>query len=157
MELTRLIWMFSTAIVLHNAEEAIWLPAWMQRNVPRLAVDSRRFRQATTALSLLACGLSWMAWKSGPRSFWTEMLTGAALVALVNIFVPHILLSLLTRRWMPGTVTGVVICLPALSILLVSAWSKHAVALFPSLACAAGLAVTLFPALGRLLRPKCGA
>jgi hypothetical protein len=85
------------------------------------------------------------------------MLTGAALVALVNVFVPHILLSLLTRRWMPGTVTGVAICLPALSILLVSAWSKHAVARFPSLACAAGLAVTLFPALGRLLRPKCGA
>ena len=149
----KLIWLFPIALALHNSEEALWLPGWMQRRGGRFsAIDPRVFRWATTVLSLLACLLAWLSWKTGPQTFWTDLLVGAAIVALCNVFVPHVALSLLTKEWMPGTATGVVVCLPALGFLVFTAWREHLANPWHCLACAAGVGILLAAMLGALFR-----
>ncbi len=148
----KLIWVFPLVLALHNAEEAFWLPTWSQRfSRLRFSIEPRRFRVALVLITLLAVLLCWMSLRDGPHSFWVYLLVGASFVTWANVFVPHLAVTLVTRRLMPGTLTGVVLVLPSLTYLLVAAFRDRVVAPLPSLVTAGGLGIVLLCLLRSLL------
>ena len=110
MSFGNLQWLFPIVVTLHNAEEAIWFPDWTKRagrwHAP---VAPGVFRFAVAVFTVLAFGVTWLSAISG--------MVGV----LANVLIPHVAVSVVTRRYMPGVATGVALNLPTLSLLVVLA------------------------------------
>lgn len=110
MSFATLVILFVVAISLHNLEEAIWLPRWSQQagrwHAPLLECE---FRLAVLALTLLAAAVAALALMQGPQSLGAYILSGYALAMGLNVFIPHVLAIIIMRRYMPGTVTAVLL------------------------------------------------
>jgi hypothetical protein len=151
MNFQNLLWLFPVAITLHNAEEAIWFPAWSQRpgrwHAP---VAPGVFRFAVAVLTILAYLIAWQSAVSGKQSVWTYLAFGSMVATLANALIPHIAVSLATRSYMPGTVTAAVLNLPALSLLVTLALGEGYVSGWKAVAYSLGvpgIALLSIPAL----------
>jgi hypothetical protein len=115
-----LAWVFVAAVVCHNLEEAVFLPAW-SRSAGRWhsAVGEVEFRFAVTILTLLAAGCAVLAVKRNEIGVY--LLCGYALAMALNVFFPHVAATIVLKRYMPGTATGVLINLPVCVLLLIAA------------------------------------
>jgi hypothetical protein len=107
-------WLFTVAVAAHNAEEAIWLPAWSKT---ASKWHPPEFRFATVVLTLLANLAAALAGR-GKGSAGAYLAAGYALAMLLNVLFPHLLATLALRRTMPGTVTAVLLIMPASAALL---------------------------------------
>ena len=112
-------WIFAVAITLHNLEEAVWLPKWSQ-SAGRWhnPVGEREFRFAVSVLTLLAYVGAYLAATDSRESVGAYFMAGYAFTMLMNVFIPHLLATLLMRRYAPGTVTAVLMNLPISMLLL---------------------------------------
>ena len=126
--------MFPVAVLLHNLEEAIWLPAW-SRNAGKWhrPISSSAFRFAVAVLTILAVVVTVWAVLAGPQSVGAYLLVSYALVMLLNVVMPHILAAIALKRYMPGLVTAIVFNLPVTILLLRSSLIQGYVS-FPVLA-----------------------
>jgi hypothetical protein len=158
MSFQNLLWFFPIVVTLHNAEEAIWFPEWTKR-VRRwpVPVEPGVFRFAVAVLTILVFAVTLLSARSGKQTVWTYLVFGSMVATLVNALVPHIALTLVMRRYMPGVATAVALNLPVLTLLIVLAIREGYVSGFKaagySIAVAAVLVVsisTLFK-LGRAL------
>ena len=114
-----LSWLFVLAVALHNAEEAIWLPAWSATAGRwHSGIGRTEFRFAATVLTMLAAGASALANLQGKESLGAYLLCGYALAMLLNVAFPHVLATLIMRRYAPGTATAVLFNLPVTVALL---------------------------------------
>lgn len=122
MDFTHWQWLFPLAVTLHNLEEGIWLPSW-SRSAGRWqrAVHPGAFRFAVAVLTLLALLVTWWSVEAGAESVGVYLLAGYAAAMLVNVAVPHLIASLVLRRYMPGLGTALLLNLPVTVGLLVSA------------------------------------
>jgi hypothetical protein len=115
-------WLFPIVVTLHNAEEAIWFPDWTKRagrwHAP---VAPGVFRFAIAIFTVLAFGVTWLSVISGKQTVWTYLTFGYMVGVLANVLIPHVAVSVITRRCMPGVATGVALNLPTLSLLVVLA------------------------------------
>jgi uncharacterized protein with HXXEE motif len=112
-------WLFAAAVALHNLEEAVWLPAWSNQAVGWLRpVGVGEFRFAVVVLSILAFAAALLATVQGQESFGAYLLAGYALAMLLNVAFPHLLATIVMRRYMPGTGTALVLNLPVSATLL---------------------------------------
>lgn len=120
MELTAIGWLFTCGVLAHNAEEALHLPAW-SRHAGRFhrPVAAPVFRCAVIFLSLLFVLVTAAASVTAPAGLAAYLMAGYALAMVLNVFVPHLLATALTRTYMPGTATALVFNLP-LGILYLS-------------------------------------
>lgn len=112
-----LAWIFAGAVTLHNIEEAILLPKW-SRTAGRwhIAVGDTEFRFAVVTLTALAYACAWSAGSGGAIGAYA--ISGYALAMLLNVFIPHIAATLILRRYVPGTATGLLLILPVSTLLL---------------------------------------
>lgn len=113
MEFDLMAWLFVLAVAAHNLEEAIWLPAWSKtagRWHP--GVGKTEFRFAVFVLTALAAVAAWLATVRGKGSFGAYLVAGYALAMLLNVIFPHLLATVVLRRYMPGTPTAVLFILP---------------------------------------------
>jgi Protein of unknown function with HXXEE motif len=116
---------FVIAVVLHNSEEAAFLPAWSAhagRWHPK--VEPAEFRFAVGVLTVLLAGLAVLAFGAGPRSAVAYVFFGYVFAMAANAVVPHALASVVLGKYMPGTATGVLLNLPLGAALLVRAVSE---------------------------------
>jgi hypothetical protein len=120
-----LAWFFVAAIAAHNAEEAIWLPGW-SRTAGKWhhAVGSSELRFALAVLTALAAVAAVLANLQGKQSLGAYLLCGYALAMLLNVAVPHVLATMVMRRYAPGTATAVLINLPVTATLLRTALAE---------------------------------
>jgi hypothetical protein len=111
--------LFALAITLHNIEEAILLPAWSKMAGKwHHPVGAREFRFAVIVLTVLAYVAAGLAMVYGKESMGTYLLTGYALAMLLNVFFPHVIATLVMRRYAPGTLTALLLNLPVSLLLL---------------------------------------
>jgi len=115
----QLFFWFPVAITLHNLEEAVLLPKWSQ-NAGRWhpPVEKIPFRFAVLILTLLAYVFTYVGFMGGKQSVGVYLLSGYALVMLVNVFFPHLLAAIRLGQYVPGLATGLVLNLPVCSVLL---------------------------------------
>jgi Protein of unknown function with HXXEE motif len=119
MKFGNLQWLFPIVVTLHNAEEAIWFPDWTNRagrwHAP---VTPGVFRFAVAVFTVLAFGVTWLSATSGKQTVWTYLTFGYMVAVLANVLIPHLVVSVVMRRYMPGLATGVALNLPTLSLLV---------------------------------------
>ena len=118
MRVESTLWLFPALVTLHNMEESIWLPSWMQRTRSwRTPIAAPAFRFGAIVLTAAAFFLAWMSIRSGRQSFWIYLLFGSMIAMLGNALVPHLALSLARRESMPGLATGLfnLLVLPVLA------------------------------------------
>lgn len=107
-------WVFALAVSLHNLEEAHYLPTWSNGGSRwQRPVGVREFRFAVIILTLWLYALNVWADRSGAGSLPVYLLAGYAFAMLLNVFVPHVVMTVLLRRYMPGLATGFLCILPA--------------------------------------------
>ncbi|WP_269630693.1 HXXEE domain-containing protein [Pelomonas sp. BJYL3] len=98
---------FTAAVLVHNAEEAWLLPRWSRAQSWYRPVGDGEFRWAVLLLSLLLLGLTGLQLAWGSRFAELSAVFSAYVIAmLVNALLPHLALSLLQRRYMPGTASA---------------------------------------------------
>lgn len=119
MDFVLLSWLFALAVTLHNIEEAILLPAWSQTAGRwQHPVGAREFRFAVIVLSAAAYGAAYFAMVGGRESVGAYIVVGAALAMLLNVAFPHLLATLVLRRYAPGTGTALLLNLLVTVLLL---------------------------------------
>ncbi|MGA3008688.1 MAG: HXXEE domain-containing protein [Terracidiphilus sp.] len=153
MSFGNLQWLFPIVVALHNAEEAIWLPAWSKRTGSMFArVEPCVFRFAVTVLTVLAFAITWLSAESGKQTVWTYLVFGSMVVTMANVLIPHIAISIVRRSYMPGVATAVILNLPVLSLLVVMALREEYVSGWKAAAYSVGVAGLLLASIPALFK-----
>lgn len=154
MSFQALEWLFPVVVALHNAEEALWLPAWsMRAGRWHRPVAPGVFRFAAAVLALLAFVVTGLSISTGRETLWTYLVFGSMAVMLANVLIPHLAATVVTRSYMPGLATGVALNLPVLSLLMALAVRQGYVSGWKAAASCVGVAILLvlfLPALFKL-------
>jgi hypothetical protein len=160
MSLTAIGWLFTLGVLAHNTEEALHLPAWSAHAGRWHArVGAAEFRFAVAAFSVLLVIVAAAASLAGAGSVGAYLMAGYVLAMVLNVFMPHVLVTVVMRKYMPGTATALLLNLP-LGVLylrqalaeqiiqpVVLAWSGPLIVLF------IGASIPVLFALGRKLYP----
>ena len=117
-------WLFPLVVCLHNLEEAIWLPPFLQARGWHV-VSSGEFRLAAAATAALAVAVTWLSVRGDRNSVGAYLFVVFCVVMLLNA-VWHVAASIYLRAYAPGVLTAVLLVFPVTSYLLVRAWgSRH--------------------------------
>ncbi|HRP79072.1 MAG TPA: HXXEE domain-containing protein [Aquamicrobium sp.] len=152
---TEAAFLLALAATAHNVEEMIWLPSFPHPPALRWDVSPRAFRFAAAAITLVFWAAA-LALASGVPTL-EPVVAGFALAVIVNAFLPHLALTVILRRYHPGTASGLLLVVPAALLYLVTVDASQRIGdpafLAWAAAGAAGLAaaVPLLLALGRRL------
>ncbi|MFC4322450.1 HXXEE domain-containing protein [Litchfieldia salsa] len=121
-----LIAFFCIAITLHNIEEAILLPKWSQQSSRfQKTVTSGEFRFAVIIITLLAY-LSACSYLYIPESNFTRWgFIGFLGSMIFNAFFPHLLATVLMKKYAPGLVTGLLLNLPINSFIIYQMFAEN--------------------------------
>lgn len=105
---------FLAAFTLHNIEEAIWLPAWSAHAGKfHPEVEKNGFRFAVLTITAIGYLLTFAYLTGGnANGTVTYLYYGFVLMMSLNAVFPHLLATISTRRYSPGTVTGCLLNLP---------------------------------------------
>lgn len=150
--------LLALAATVHNVEEMVWLPGFPHPPALRWDVPPRAFRFAATVITL-AFWAAALALASGVSAL-EPVVAGFALAVIVNAFLPHLALTLVLRRYHPGTASGLLLVVPAALLYLAAVDAARRIGdpafLAGAAAGAAGLAaaVPLLLALGRRLKGR---
>jgi len=148
-----LLWLFPIVVILHNAEEAIWLPGWSKRAVLwHRPVTPGSFRFTAAVLTVMAIALTWLSAVSGKQTVWTYLVFGCMVIALANVLIPHVALTVVLRSYMPGVATAVTLNLPVLSLLVVLALREGYVSFWKAAVYSVGVAGLLIAAIPALFK-----
>lgn len=102
--------LLALAVTAHNIEEMIWLPAFPHPPAIGWDAPAGAFRFAA-AIIILVFWIAALALAAGLPA--EPVIAGFALAMIVNAFVPHLGLSVVLRRYHPGTATGLLLVVPA--------------------------------------------
>lgn len=126
MSLDTIGWLFTLGVLAHNAEEALWLPGWSayagRWHTP---VGAGEFRFAVGVLSLCFASAALGASMTGPGSAMAYLMAGCVLTMVLNAVFPHLLATLLTRTYMPGTASAALFNLPLGTLYLARAFTER--------------------------------
>lgn len=113
MSLTLTGWLFTLGVLLHNTEEALFLPRWSaDAGKWHAPVGAREFRFAVLVLSVALVAVTAAAAVSRAGSVSAYLMAGYVLAMVLNVFLPHALATVAMRRYMPGTATALMFNLP---------------------------------------------
>lgn len=113
-----LVILFCLAITVHNLEEAIWLPAWSQQASRfQKPVTKGEFRFAVAVITGLAylTAIGYLIW---PYTIAKWLFTGFLGSMIVNAIFPHLLATLIMKKYAPGLATGLLLNIPVNSFIL---------------------------------------
>lgn len=127
VNLAGLPWVFTAAVLLHNAEEALFLPSWSRR-VRRWyrPVGNAEFRFAALVVSVAFVALT-LAATSLPGAEVQYVFAGYVVAMLANALVPHLAITIALREYMPGTATAWLLVVPLGYLYLWTAVRQHIV------------------------------
>lgn len=120
MSFQKLQWLFPIAVLLHNSEEAIWMPGWASTHATQLPLHppgATKIRLALLVLTLAAFIVTELSRRKGPHSLWAYLTFGSIVAMLLNVFIPHVPASLVFHSYTPGVLTAIIINLPLMSYL----------------------------------------
>ena len=118
--------LFTLAISLHNLEEAVWLPGW-SKSAGRFhkEVSPDEFRFAVILVTILAY-LATSLFLFFPEGVVFKYLYFGFLGAmLINVAAPHLVATVVLRRYMPGLITGVFLLWPVNGLIIWFAWKEE--------------------------------
>ncbi len=113
--------LFLFSITLHNIEEALWIPRWSryaQKFSKQVSGDEFHFAVLViTILAYLATGLFIFFPENLILKYFFFGFMGAM---MFNIIFPHLILTIILKKYSPGLITGVLLIMPFNSLIIVS-------------------------------------
>jgi len=145
-----LLWVFfPIAITLHNLEEALWLPQWShQAKRFHKPVEPSEFFFAVILVTLLSYLSTFVAIAAPSIWLGRQVFFGFLGAMILNAFMPHLVATILLRRYAPGLLTGLALLVPINSTILVQAMAAGGLywwELVLSTIAVAGLLLSLLP------------
>lgn len=106
--------LFLLAFTLHNLEEALWLPGWSKYvGKQYVQVSNRGFHFALMVLTTAGYFIAFLFLLFGQSGgFFRYVFLGFVLMMVINSIFPHLLATVIFKRYAPGTLTGVMLNLP---------------------------------------------
>jgi hypothetical protein len=106
--------LFLLAFTLHNIEEALWLPQWSQYAKKfHPPVAKNEFHFAVLAITVLGYVLTFLVLLTGSSNDIIKYLyLGFLLMMSFNAVFPHLIATIVLKRYAPGTITGLLLNLP---------------------------------------------
>lgn len=117
--------LLALAVTLHNAEEMILLAGRSNPYLPQLQIGPVAFRFAAAAIALLFWLVAIALLSGLPVS---GVLAGFSLAMIFNAVVPHLALTLVTRRYHPGTASAWLLVVPAAAVFVTAIGGPRAFA-----------------------------
>ena len=106
--------LFLMSFTLHNLEESIWLPKWSKyagRYHPQVA--NNEFHFALMVVTLLGYVLTFIYLVSGnPNEIIKYLYFGFLMMMCFNAIFPHLIATIVLKKYSPGTLTGIFLNLP---------------------------------------------
>lgn len=117
---------FCVAITLHNMEEAIWLPKWSQQASKfQKPVTSSEFRFAVIVITILAY-LAAISYLYIPTSNFTKWIFIGFLGSMIlNAIFPHLIVTVLMKKYAPGLLTGLLLNIPINSFVIYQMFTEN--------------------------------
>ena len=141
-----LYWLFALAFTVHNIEEGLFLPAYTadkSRLAGRLTPFALRF--ALVILTAVVCVVA--AFAAAGNHLAIQLLAGVAAVMVINAMVPHLTLTVVFRRYAPGTGTAICLVVPLSLFIIIDGLAAGVFTplglLFVTIAVAIGLLVAI--------------
>lgn len=111
--------LFGVGVTLHNLEEALYSPGWFRAHVKLLFEPDQRIYWGLTSLVSVVIWVPIVGVCVAPESTrFQTVLSGFALLMVVNVVVPHLALTMIKHSYSPGTGTALLFNLP-LGVLLI--------------------------------------
>ncbi|HXX14252.1 MAG TPA: HXXEE domain-containing protein [Candidatus Eremiobacteraceae bacterium] len=118
--------LFGIGVTLHNLEEAMFLVRWYGIHLRLRFTPNAKIYWVVTSLVSVAIWIPIVAVCVRPDSTRFQWaLAGFALVMAVNAVIPHLVWTVATRSYSPGTGTGMLLNLPLGTWLIHKQWSAH--------------------------------
>ncbi len=155
--------LFALGVTLHNAEEALFLVPWARSHVKLPFDPNPKIYWLVTSLVSVAIWIAAIGVNAHPENLSFQLaLAGFALAMAVNALLPHLIVSLATRSYSPGTATGMLLNLPLGALILwksassgtISASELWSHAAIYAVALGSGTFGSLFAAHALLARPE---
>lgn len=114
LDLFALKFLFLFGFTLHNMEEAIWLPKWSQHAKKfHEPVETNEFLFAVIIVTILGYLLSAVDFLIGsPGNFSNYLYLGFIGMMGINVIFPHLLGTIILKKYAPGLITGLLLNLP---------------------------------------------
>ncbi|PKN17755.1 MAG: HXXEE domain-containing protein [Deltaproteobacteria bacterium HGW-Deltaproteobacteria-6] len=106
--------LFLLSFTLHNLEEAFWLPDWSKYAKKfHPAVEKTEFHFAVLMITIIGYLITFAYLVMGETSEIVKYIyLGFVLMMSLNAIFPHLIASIVLRRYAPGTMTGCLLNLP---------------------------------------------
>lgn len=119
---------FCLAITLHNMEEALWLPAWSQQASRfQKPVTSNEFHFAVLVITILAY-LSSFSYLIMPELNLSKWIFAGFLGSMIfNAIFPHLISTILMKKYAPGLATGLFLNIPINSVILYQMFAENTI------------------------------
>jgi hypothetical protein len=106
--------LFILGFSLHNIEEAIWLPQWSKNTKTyHKEVSANEFGFAVIVITAIGYLITFQYFLFASKvSISKYIFLGFVLTMILNIIFPHIISSVVTKKYTPGTLTGVLLIWP---------------------------------------------
>ncbi|WP_094607103.1 hypothetical protein SPSIL_030210 [Sporomusa silvacetica DSM 10669] len=106
--------LFLLAFTLHNLEEGIWLPRWSKHAGKYYSpVSNREFHFALIVITSVGYFITFLFLLFGQTSeAFKYIFLGFVVMMSINSIFPHLLATIVLKRYAPGTLTGLLLNLP---------------------------------------------
>ncbi len=116
---SELVIFFCFAITLHNLAEALWLPQWSKHASKfHRPVSSNEFNFSVVFITILAYLSTFLFFYFPEVSLTKWIFTGFLGSMIVNAIFPHLVATILMKKYAPGLMTGVLLNVPINSLII---------------------------------------
>jgi hypothetical protein len=130
-DFTSLILIFPLAITLHNIEEALWLPQWSQFTKRyHKRVGRNEFYFALICVTLIAYLSSFFFLFFNEVVLLRYIYFGFVGAMILNAIFPHLIATIVLKRYAPGVLTGILMNVPCFSFLIIFAIKENVISTF---------------------------
>jgi len=110
--------LFVFAFVIHNIEEAVWLPRWSKHAKKfHKSVDFNEFIFAVLIITILGVLLTFLN-SIYDNKIMNSLYLGYVGMMVLNAIFPHLVATIALRRYAPGLITAIALNLPIGSYIL---------------------------------------
>jgi len=107
-------WLFPISFALHNIEEALWFPVFSKSAGKfHKPVDTFEFVFAVTILTLFSIVITFLFFINGKQSLACYLYFAFNFGMLINVFFPHLVATIVLRKYCPGLVSGILFLIPS--------------------------------------------
>jgi len=106
--------LFLLGFTLHNLEEALWLPQWSKHaRKYHKEVTQNEFTFAVIIVTAIGYLLTFQYFIfASSSSFSKYVYLGFILIMVANVIFPHLIATVVLKKYAPGTITGILLNAP---------------------------------------------